>query len=190
MICWFHLYSFYCNPVIFNCCMQRKGHYVNCWLRLMFFWAVVLPACWVDCPGERMKYAFEKVVETRNPWVLYILHCCLEIFLFFLSLPHTSVLFLPLIVIQSHLRVLFLLQIHHVLIISPQTTISIPFWVISISHTLSHSGVRWLAIYSMLQQSLKLFLLFNIPLPTWNAASQYFAHWSSTSPWRGHTSFP
>lgn len=72
----------------------------------------------------------------------------------FVLLSQTFILYLPLTAIQSHLGVLFLLQIYHVLLSAPQPTISIPFRVIPFPHIFSHSGTELFALpylYQVLQ---------------------------------------
>lgn len=79
----------------------------------------------------------------------------------FLLLFQTFTLCLPLTAIQSHLGVLFLLQIYHVLITAPQPTISIPFQVIPFPHIFSHSGAKLFHLPGLCHQALHTFELFS-----------------------------
>lgn len=92
-----------------------------------------------------------------GPWCLNNPHHCLEGISYFLLTSSTS-----LFCIQSQ----FLPQIHHLLVVSLQPTISILFQVTPIPHTLSHSGKQ-----SAIAGSTKIFrafLLFHILLSASN----------------------
>lgn len=135
-----------------------------------------------------MQYDFEKVVRDWESLIpKYPPSLPYNVSLFLTTFSNLYV-YLPLITTQSHLVVLFLPQIYRVLIISPLSTISIPFQVIPILHT--ESQWHQVICYSTLYHALQTFLRFHVAFSAYTAFSHYSAHCTSVSSSRVHTSFP